>query len=96
MAKSLTKTHEDLLQERLKIEEQIKKTESKLGEGIVTLIKQHDGFKVPYSVLCGALIETLNKIDNDKAKQQDWQVQGDKFLRSIQPKKSKKDTIKAA
>ena len=36
MAKSLTKTHEDLLQERLKIEEQIKHTESKLGEGIVT------------------------------------------------------------
>ena len=52
--------------------------------------------KVPYSVLCGVLIEALNKIDNDKAKQQDWQVQGDKFLRSIQPKKSKKDAIKAA
>ena len=52
--------------------------------------------KVPYSVLCGALIETLNRIDNDKAKQQDWQIQGDKFLRSIQPKKTKKDADKAA
>ena len=96
MAKSLTKTHEDLLQERLKIEEQIKQTEFKLGEGIVTLIKQHDGFKLPYSVLCGALIETLNKIDHDQSKQQDWKTQGDKFLRSIQPKKTQKDAIKAA
>lgn len=95
MVKSLTKSHENLLQEREKIESQIKDLESKLGSGIIALIKQNNGFKVPYPLLCGAIQETLDNLNIQKDKHQNWTQKGDKFLRSIQPKKVKHNDNRA-
>lgn len=99
MVRSLTKSHENLLQEQEKIESQIKELESKLGNGIVTLIKQNNGFKVPYPILCGAILETLQRIESDNQKHDQWKEQGERFLRSISPaskKENKKDATRAA
>lgn len=98
VSKSLTSTHASLLQEREKLESKIKTLESQLGDGIIALIRKNNGFNIPYPILCGAILETLQTIETKKDKHLEWQQQGEKFLRLIQQnslsshkKKSKKD-----
>ncbi|MBW8308335.1 MAG: hypothetical protein K0M45_01625 [Candidatus Paracaedibacteraceae bacterium] len=52
MSKSLTHNHALLLNEREQLDAKIRELETQLGDGIVTLIKQHQGFKIPYPLLC--------------------------------------------
>lgn len=65
MSKSLTSIHTSLLQERENIDARIQELESQLGNTIISLIRQQNGFKTPFPLLCGALIDTLNAIDQN-------------------------------
>ncbi|MBW8308336.1 MAG: hypothetical protein K0M45_01630 [Candidatus Paracaedibacteraceae bacterium] len=83
MSKSLTHNHALLLNEREQLDAKIRELETQLGDGIVTLIKQHQGFKIPYPLLCGAILEALTTLESSPDKHQQWQEQGEKFLRSM-------------
>lgn len=83
MSKSLTSIHTSLLQERENIDARIQELESQLGNTIISLIRQQNGFKTPFPLLCGALIDTLNAIDSNTEMHSEWQEKGEKFLRSI-------------
>lgn len=87
MSKHLTSVHASLLQERENINARIHELETQLGNTIVSLIRQHNGFKTPYPLLCGALIDTLTNLDSNTEKHSQWQDMGDKFLKSFSSKK---------
>jgi hypothetical protein len=77
---------------------QKKKIETDIAHQLLNVITAHSGLALPFHVLVGGLISIIETSKNNPQQMEEWQVAGEKFLKS-RPRassKSKRSTSSTA